>query len=127
MRNPASDAYSIDEIAAAAKVSATRVRQAMRASGVPATGRFVNGRDAVAIVRSLRRGIAALPGRAVPLSLMPEPKRRQAGPLALSAVAHAAFLLLMLAAASLGLLKAADTEETVPEKTVTHLVYLIQP
>jgi TonB family protein len=71
--------------------------------------------------------MAAAPGQSLPLSLMPEPRRKQAGPLALSAFAHTAFFLLLMVAASLGLLQAQDTDETVPEKTETHLVYLISP
>jgi hypothetical protein len=127
MRSPADDAYRLDEIAAAARVSPTRLQQAIRASGVQVHGVHVAGRDAVALVRALRRGIAASPRRALPLNGIPEPKRKQAGPLALSAIAHAVFFLLMMAAASLGLLQARDTDEKIQDKTVTHLVYLIQP
>lgn len=127
MRSPSDDAYRLDEIAAAARVSPTRLQQAIRASGVRVHGGHVAGRDAIALVRALRRGVAASPRRALPLNVVPEPKRKQAGPLALSAIVHAAFFLLMMAAASLGLLQAKDTDETLKEKTTTHLVYLIQP
>ena len=127
MRSPADDAYTLDEIAAAAQVSPTRLQQAIRAGGVPVRGTHVSGPDAVALVRTLRRGVAASPRRALPLNVVPEPRRKQAGPLALSAFAHAAFFLLMMAAASLGLLQAKDTDETPPEKTTTRLVYLISP
>lgn len=127
MRSPADDAYTLDEIAAAAQVSPTRLQQAIRAGGVSVRGKHVAGPEAVALVRSLRRGVAASPRRALPINVVPEPKRKQAGPLALSAMVHAAFFLLMMAAASLGLLQAKDTDEIVPEKTSTRLVYLIQP
>lgn len=127
MRSPADDAYTLDEIAAAAQVSPARLQQAIRAGGVPVRGTHVSGPDAVALVRALKRGVAASPRRALPLNVVPEPKRQQAGPLALSAIAHAAFFLLMMAAASLGLLQAKDTDEAVPEKTTTRLVYLISP
>ncbi len=127
MRSAADDAYRLDEIAAAARVSPTRLQQAIRASGVRVHGVHVAGRDAVALVGALRRGMAASPRRALPLNVVAEPKRKQAGPLALSAMLHAAFFLLMMVAASLGLLQAHDTDETLKEKTTTHLVYLIQP
>jgi TonB family protein len=94
---------------------------------VPVRGKLVAGPDALALVRALRRGVAASPRRALPISLAPEPRRKQAGPLAISAAAHAAFFLLMMVAASLGLLQAQDTDEEIPEKTTTRLVYLIQP
>src|SRR6188474_1379749 len=106
MRSPADDAYTLDEIAAAAGVSLTRLQQAIRAGGVSVRGTHVAGVDAVALVRALKRGVAASPRRALPLNIPPEPKRKQAGPLALSALAHATFFLLMMVAASLGLLQA---------------------
>lgn len=127
MRSAVNDAYSLDEIATAARVSRARLQQAIRAGGVSVRGTLISGVDAVALVRALRRGVTAAPGRALPLNVLPEPKRKQAGPLALSAIAHAAFLLLMMVAASLGLLQAKDTDEPIPEKTTTHLVYLISP
>lgn len=127
MRSPADDAYSLDEIATAAGVSRARLDQAIRARGVSVHGTFVLGSDAIALVRSLRRGIETGPRRALPINMLPEPKRRQAGPLALSAVAHVTFFLLMMVAASLGLLQAKDTDEPVIDKTPTRLVYLIQP
>lgn len=127
MRSPADDVYTLDEIAAAAQVSPTRLQQAIRAGGVSVTGKHVTGPDAVALVRALRRGVAASPRRALPINLAPEPKRKQAGPLAISAIAHVIFFLLMMVAASLGLLQAQDTDEEIPEQTTTRLVYLIQP
>lgn len=127
MRSPADDAYTLDEIATAAQVSPARLRQAIRAGGVSIHGTHVAGREAVALVRSLRRGVAASPRQALPLNVVPESRRKQAGPLALSAIVHAAFFLLMMAAASLGLLQAKDTDEVIPEKTTTRLVYLTQP
>jgi hypothetical protein len=91
MRSPADDVYTLDEVATAAGVSPTRLQQAIRAGGVQVRGSHVDGRDALALVRALRRGVAASPRRALPLNMLPEPKRKQAGPLALSAMAHIAF------------------------------------
>jgi TonB family protein len=127
MRAPADDAYSLEEIATAAGVSAASVRQAIRAGRVSVHGTHVPGSEAVALVRALRRGITTASARALPINVLPEPKRKQAGPLALSAVVHATFLLLMMVAASLGLLQAKDTDEAVIDKTPIRLVYLMQP
>lgn len=120
------EAYTIKEIATAARVPVTRVEQAIRASNVTVRGTFVGRRDAVALVRALT-GRATSRRQTAPLTLLASKKPRRAGPLVLSAAAHAALLALLLTAASLGLLSAKDTDENIPKLMPTRLVYLIQP
>jgi len=126
MQPAIAEAYTITEIATAARVPVTRVHQAIRASGVSVSGKFVSGADAVALVRALTRG-GTFGRRSTPLTLLPQKRARRAGPLAISAVVHGLLLALLITAASLGLLNAKVVEEKVPKLTPTRLVYLIEP
>ncbi len=123
MQPVSAEAYTISEIAIAARVPVTRVQQAIRASGVSVSGKFVSGADAVALVRAFRRG-GAIERPSAPLTLLPQKRPRRVGPLVLSATLHGLMLALLIAAASLGLLNAKDTEEKVIKLTPTRLVYL---
>ena len=108
------DAFTIDEIAAAARVSPERVVQAIRAARVSVLGTHIRGVDAVALVRRLARGNADR-RRALPLTVLPEPSARRAGPLAISLAAHVLLLALLITAASLDLLNAPDTQKETPK------------
>ena len=120
------EAYTLKEIAAAARVPVQRVVQAARAGNVSVRGMHIRGADAVRLVRSLTRERTDR-RRVLPLSVMPEPSARRAGPLAISLAAHALLLALLLSAASLGLLNAPDTEAETPKLARVRLVYLMQP
>lgn len=120
------DAFTIDEIAAAARVSPERVVQAIRAARVSVLGTHIRGVDAVALVRRLARGNADR-RRALPLTVLPEPSARRAGPLAISLAAHVLLLALLITAASLDLLNAPDTQKETPKLAPVRLVYLMQP
>ena len=120
------EAYTIEEVAAASRVPAERVVQAIRAGRVPVQGRHVGGRDAVALVRGLVRGHTNR-REALPLTVMPEPRARRAGPLAISLAVHALLLAILVTAASLGLLNAPDGVQNTPKLAAVRLVYLLQP
>jgi protein TonB len=121
------EAYTIAEIADAARVSSERVVRAIRAGGVSVHGTHVLGRDALALVRALGRGDVQR-RRSLPLTVMPEPRGRRGLPLAVSAALHVLLISLLVTAASLGLLNAPDTEEQIPPITSkVRLVYLMQP
>lgn len=119
------DTFAIHEIAAAARVPVERVRQAIRAAGVSVRGTRVVGSDAVELVRRLRRGTPDR-HRALPLSVIPEPRARRAGPLAISAGIHALVVALFITATALGLLKSKDTEVGTPVKSAVHLVHMME-
>lgn len=120
------EAYTIEEVATASRVPAERVVQAIRAGGVSVYGTLICGADAVSLVRSLTRG-GTDRRRALPLTVLPEPPGRRAGPMAISIAAHALLLAFLLTAASLGLLSAPDTEQETPKLAPVRLVYLMQP
>ena len=100
---PSTETFAVHEIAAAARVPVERVRQAMRADGMPANSARLPAADAIWLVRRLRRGTSDR-YRALPLTLMTEPRARRAAPLALSAVLHALVVAGLITAATLGLL-----------------------
>src|SRR5688572_14107098 len=104
--------FSAQEIAEAAGVPAADVRRLIEAGQVVAFGDFVVSDEAARLVRQLTgRGTAADVSRA-PLHLAPPPRRRGALSLAISGGLHVVVLALFLLAATLGLLRAADSEET---------------
>lgn len=120
------ESFTVKEIAAAARVPAARVVEAIRASGVPVRGNQVRGIDALQLVRLLTRRGDHRAG-ALPINVISERKPRRAGPLAISLAAHALLLALLITAASLGLLNAQEHERPIPIRTPVHLVYLIEP
>lgn len=125
MRQAHHDAYTLDEIAAAAGAAPARVAQALRASSIVVTRGFVAGPEAVAVVRELA-GIGRRRARS-PLTVLPEARRTRAAPLALSAIAHGLIVLALSAAATLGLLKTAAAERPAPAPERARLVFLITP
>jgi protein TonB len=116
--------YSLREIAAAADVPVELVSHLVDSEHVLVVDGCVRQRDAVALVRRLR----AVPGGGSLLAPLAPPPRRRGLPLAASGTLHAAVIVVIVLASSLGLLNATDTETHVPP-TVTPptLVYLITP
>jgi protein TonB len=125
-RPPAHDAYSIEEIAAAARVPYQRVVQALRVGQVAVFGTTVPGPNAIALVKSLRRG-STKRLHDMPLSLPVQTRRKQGLPLAISIAAHALFVALLLTASVLGLLNGDDTEQQIEDQTPVRLVYFAMP
>ncbi|MEX2270826.1 MAG: energy transducer TonB [Vicinamibacterales bacterium] len=130
-RQALADVYSAAEIAKAAGVAVRLVRERI-AGGVIQTvdGTFVPERDAVAAVRELShanpQGLRH-PGGPRELLSPPAPARRRTGlPLALSSSLHAAAVLLLVAASSLGLLSQ-DTEANLTRPLEpARLVFLVK-
>jgi len=119
--------FSAQEIAEAAGVPAIDVRRLIEGGQVVAFGDFVVADEAARLVRYLTgRGSLADASRA-PLHLAPPPRRRGALSLAISGGLHVAFLAMFLLAAALGLLRAADSEETVDKPEAIKLVFQALP
>jgi protein TonB len=118
-----SELYTIREIAAAADVPAELVRQLADSDQFLVVDGLLREADAVALVRSLH----TVPGGRPPLSPLMTSRRRNGLPLAASGTLHAVGLAAFLVASSLGLLKANDTNATVPDKTPVRMVFMVAP
>ena len=111
--------FTAAEIAEAAGVPVGDVRALLRSGQALAYRDFVARPDAVRIVRALRGSSRTRARLRPPLTLAAEPRRRGTISLVASGSLHAAFFALMLAGAWLGLLQAADTEQTVKDDSKT--------
>jgi TonB family protein len=118
-----SELYTIREIAAAADVPVELVLQLADSDRLLIVDGLLREADAVALVRSLRM----TPGDRSPLSPIVPTPRRGGLPLAASGTLHAAVVAAFLIASSLGLLKANDTDATIPDKTPVRMVFMITP
>ena len=132
-RQTAADVYSASEIAKAANVAVRLVRDRMAAGFIPSVdGTFVAEADAVRAVRALSLAPADAAGAISngPHELLtpPEPARRRTGlPLAVSGSLHAAAVLFLVVASSLGIL-GTDTEADLAKPTEpARLVFLVKP
>jgi TonB family protein len=120
----AGNVFSVHEIARAAHVLVPVVHEAMARAGISPADGFVPGPDAARLVRLITRASAATTGAGAPTSI---PRRRRNVSLVCSGTIHALLLAALLAANSLGLLRANDTDQDVKDKTPAHLVFLISP
>ena len=122
------EVFSLDEVARAARVVSSRLREWLEEQSIPAASGFLSREDAVRAVRHLRGGPAeASPAPRAPLTLLPKRRRKAGAPLLLSGLLHGAMLALLLTLASLGLLNSVDTEQTVVNPTSVRLVFLMSP
>lgn len=117
------EVYSIREIADAARCPEELVTQLADFEQILIVDGLVPERDAVALVRALRRN----PGGRAPLTPLANPRRKAGVPLVLSSSLHVAFAAVLILASSLEWLQARDTEVPAPEKTETRLVFLMTP
>ena len=121
------EVYSIDEIARAAGMSVREAATQLRRDRIVDPDVLLHESEAVAAVRVLI-GVRTRGDRdRTPLSLAPEPSRRSGVSLVLSAALHGAFVLLIGAAAALGLLAPNDTEELIQKDRPARLVYMMSP
>jgi TonB family protein len=118
-----SDVYLIDEVARAADVPVELVRQLADFEQIPVVDDVVTEPDAVRLLQGLR----STPGGRAPLTPLPEARRRGGLPLVASGGLHLAFIILVLAASSFGLLKASQIEDPTPQKTPVRMVFLMSP
>ncbi|MCR4376288.1 MAG: TonB family protein [Acidobacteria bacterium] len=117
------EAFSLREVAHAADVALAQVLAAVDSEQVLLIDGFVRQDDAVRLVRRLAAGSDTRE----PLTLVRSPRRKGGLPLAASGTLHAAAVALFLAASSLGLLKANDTETHLKDSTPVRLVFLMAP
>jgi periplasmic protein TonB len=118
-----SDVYLIDEVARAADVPVELVRQLADFEQIPVVDNVVTEPDAVRLLQGLR----STPGGRAPLTPLPEARRRGGLPLVASGGLHLAFIILVLAASSFGLLKASQIEDPTPEKAPVRMVFMMSP
>lgn len=123
---PRAEVYSIDEVARAAGVSVREAAATLRRERIVDPDVLLTEEEAVHSVRFLA-GVRETAQDRTPITLAPEPSRKSGLSLALSASLHALFLLLMGAAAALGLLAPDDTEELVQKDRPVRLVFMISP
>jgi TonB family protein len=120
------DLFSTSEIAQAAGVAVPRVDGLIRTGQVAVHGRYVGRRDAIKLVRLLG-GIAQSSRLSrSPLTVIPDTRRRQGVPLAVSIGAHGAFLLALLLLTS-SLFRSNETEMTINDPQPLRLVYFMAP
>lgn len=122
------DLFSADEIAQAAHVERTVVRELIASGRVVAFREYVAAADAAALVRRLRNGEAITAEERSPLSTIRTSERHDGISLFASGVLHVLLVLAIIVATAYGLLNPADTEmqlpRTLPEARV---VYLMSP
>jgi len=118
-----SELFTIPEIAAAADVPVELVLELADSDHLLIVDGLMREADAVALVRSLH----ATPGARPPLSPIVPTRRRSGLPLAASGTLHAVGLAAFLIASSLGLLKANETDATLPDKTTVRMVFMMTP
>ncbi|MDQ3069359.1 MAG: energy transducer TonB [Acidobacteriota bacterium] len=126
----APDVYTAAEIARAAGTGLRLVREHMRSGQIPSVDdTFVAEADAVAAVRTLSQASRHAPLAAHPPDLLappPDARRRTGLPLAISSTLHAAAVLLLVVASSLGLLSQ-DTESNLARPAdPARLVFLVK-
>jgi protein TonB len=119
----AADAFSIGEIARAARVPVAEVRAAIARAGVPCVDRFVQSPDAVRLVRQLRQtsAMSERPHAGAP------PRRRRSVSLAFSGSLHALLLAVLIGANWMGLLQADQTTVAIKDAAPAHLVFFMSP
>lgn len=117
--------YSLDEVAAAARVTTRQVTELVATGIVPLTRGRVSQPDAIRLVRALtgKRGREA----DVPLHLLPRKRRKTGLSLAMSLLFHGALLGAILLITSLGFLNANYTDESVLKQTDAHLIFFMSP
>jgi TonB family protein len=142
-QRPVDDIYSLEEIARAAGVAASRIEE-LAAQGEIATigafdgaASFVSYPEAVQAVRAVKLNQGPSPARARPPGGVPQPSlfglpqtaRRSAGmPIMCSTLVHAAVIAAMAIATSVGLTPAsAAQQDLIEEKTPIRLVYVAAP
>lgn len=118
-----SEVYSIREVASAADVPVELAQQLADFEQILVVDGYLTEADAITLVR----GLAHTPGGRTPLTPLPASRRRGGVPLMASGALHAAGVAVLLLASSLGLLKAADTETNIPDKTPVRLAFLMTP
>lgn len=121
------EVFSLDEVAHAARVVSSRLREWLEEQSIPAASGFLSREDAVRAVRHLRGEPGAGPAPRAPLTLLPKKRRKTGASLLLSGLLHGAMLALLLTLASLGLLNSVDTEQMVVNPTPVRLVFLMSP
>lgn len=118
-----SEVYSIREVAAAADVPEELAHQLADFEQILVVDGLVSEADAVTLVRALGHA----PGGRAPLSPLRAPRRRGGLPLVASGALHVAFVAALVLASSLGLMRTAETDTDIPEKTPVRLVFLMTP
>jgi len=122
-----SDVYSLDEIARAASIDPAELGERMAALGLSVTGEYLTAEEAVRLTRVLAGRVPVSRKDRTPLSA-PARSHRQTGlPLVASGALHAALVLMMAIATTLGLLSAPDTEQYIKSPTPARLVFLMAP
>ena len=123
----APDVYSAEEIADAAGVPVALARECVHTIYAGGFRGLLPEADAIALVRRLRIAPDTVLADRAAVNVTPPSRRRPFGGLMTSGVLHAAALALLVTAASLGLLNAADTEQMVTNPVPTKLVFLVSP
>jgi protein TonB len=124
---PEAATFSIDEVALAAGVTVEEVWQTVEMGQAVVYGTLVSTADAAHLVRVLRGDVPPSPNR-TPIHLRHEPKGKTRVRLAAAGILYMVGAVALLVLASLGLLSANTTEETIrPDPEPVRLVYLMSP
>ena len=121
------EVYSIHEIATAAGVSVRQAKAQLQQGRIADPDAFLHEIEAVQAVRFLAGVATDGVQERTPITITPEPSRRSGLSLVLSAALHGSFVLLMGAAAALGLLAPNDTEELIQKDRPVRLVFMMSP
>src|SRR5579863_1349762 len=119
--------FSIAEVAQAASVPQRRVWDLIRSAQIVCRQRLVSQADAVRLVRALTGQAQTVLEDRPAISAPSERRRRGALSLLGSALLHAAVLGVLALLTSLGWLAARDTDQTLKNPNLVHLVFLMEP
>jgi len=121
------DVYSLREVARAAGIDPRRIGDALDERGLTVSGDYLTESEAIRLVRVLAGRASVAPGDRAALTVMHDNPRRSGLSLTLSGALHAAFVLVLALATTLGLLSSSDTEQLVVNSKPARLVYLMTP
>lgn len=119
--------FSIAEVAQAAGVPQRRVWDLIRSAQIACRQRLVSQADAVRLVRALTGQTQTVLGDRPAISAPSERRRRGVLSLIGSGLLHAAVLGMLALMTSLGWLAARDTDQTLKNPNLVHLVFLMEP
>ncbi len=119
--------FSIAEVAQAAGVPQRRVWDLIRSAQIACRQRLVSQADAVRLVRALTGQAQTVLEDRPAISAPSERRRRGALSLIGSGLLHAAVLGVLALLTSLGWLAARDTDQTLRNPNLVHLVFLMEP